>query len=98
MKNQAVAKLLNLTWSHCRPVWHIVMRLFDRPMTAKIRVVSSMYDISVCEVNGHRIEFGGQGDGYCYAHQSFDCLDNLSDQEKAAIDDAEFINTIQGEY
>lgn len=28
--------------------------------------------------DGHQIQFGGaNGDGYCYAHQSFDCLDQL---------------------
>lgn len=38
------------------------------------------------KVNGHMIQFGGaDGDGYCYAHQSFDCLDNLTTAEWSAI-------------
>lgn len=40
-------------------------------------------------VNGHQIQYGGaNGDGYCYAHQSFDCLDNLTDEEKEAVKNA----------
>lgn len=59
-------------------------------LKATIKVINSMNDISSCEVNGHRFEFGGPGDGYCYEHQSFDCLDNLTDEEKKAIDEAEY--------
>jgi hypothetical protein len=59
-------------------------------MKAEIRIVNRTQDISSCKVNGHHFEFGGQGDGYCYEHQSFDCLDNLTDEEKKAIDEAEY--------
>lgn len=59
-------------------------------MKATIKVVSSINDISACYVNGHHFEFGGPGDGYCYAHQSFNCLSNLTDEEKEAIDNAEY--------
>lgn len=42
------------------------------------------------EVNGHRIQYGygTGGDGFCYAHQSFECIDNLTPDEKAAVHDA----------
>jgi hypothetical protein len=37
-------------------------------------------------VGVHRIQFGGRdGDGFCYACQSFDCLDNLTDEEREAV-------------
>lgn len=40
-------------------------------------------------VNGHKLQFGGRdGDGYCYSHQTFECVDNLTDAEAAAIDNA----------
>ena len=59
-------------------------------MKATIRVVNNMKDISECKVNGHEFEFGGQGDGYCYSHQSFNCLENLSPEERKAIQEAEY--------
>lgn len=35
---------------------------------------------------GHEIQYGGaNGDGYCYGHQSFDCIDKLTAEERAAI-------------
>lgn len=43
----------------------------------------------VIQVDGmekHRLQIGGAGgDGFCYTHQSFDCLDNLSDEEKKVL-------------
>ena len=43
------------------------------------------------ECNGHRIQFGygTGGDGFCYTHQSFDCIDNLTPEEQEAIRFAE---------
>ena len=47
-------------------------------------------DGNVLEVNDHRIQQGGRGgDGYCKSHDSFDCIDNLSDEEKKATRNAE---------
>jgi hypothetical protein len=41
-------------------------------------------------VNGHNIQFGGRdGDGFCYAHQSFDCVRELSHEEHCAVMAAE---------
>lgn len=57
---------------------------------ATIRTVSLIHDISECRINDHKFEFGGPGDGYCYSHQSFDCLNNLTEEEKDAIDNAEY--------
>jgi hypothetical protein len=39
---------------------------------------------------GHEIQFGygDGGDGFCYAHQSFNCIESLTDDEKRAIKDA----------
>ena len=46
---------------------------------------------TVVGVNDHEIQFGGpDGDGFCYSHQSFDCLPLLSNKERMAIDDLEF--------
>ena len=66
-------------------------------MKATIRVVSTINDISEALVSDHKFEFGGPGDGYCYSHQSFDYLDNLSIEEKRALNDAEYIDTEQEE-
>jgi hypothetical protein len=50
--------------------------------------------VSVDEVDGretiavgdHRIQYGGgDGDGYCYGHQSFSCVDHLTPAEQKAI-------------
>lgn len=38
---------------------------------------------------GHEIQFGGVGDGYCYDHSSFDCVETLTAEECRAIDNAE---------
>lgn len=67
-------------------------------MKATIRVVSETQDISECVVNGHKFEFGGTGDGYCYAHQSFECLENLSKTERAAIQEAEYEDLGREDY
>lgn len=40
-------------------------------------------------MDNHYFGFGGVGDGYCYGHQSFDCLGKLSDREREAISNAE---------
>lgn len=43
------------------------------------------------ELGAHRIQLGGRdGDGFCYGHQSFDCLENLTPAEKAEADAAEY--------
>lgn len=63
---------------------------YNESMEATIKVVSSINDISECCVNGHCFEFGGPGDGFCYEHQSFDCLENLSPEEREAVDRAEY--------
>jgi len=47
-------------------------------------------DGEVIEVNGHELQVGGSGgDGYCYKHQSFKCAENLTEEEKEAIKNAE---------
>lgn len=45
----------------------------------------------IIEVNGHEIQFGygNGGDRYCYTHCSFDCADNLTEEEREAIKKAE---------
>lgn len=40
----------------------------------------------------HYFGFGGQGDGYCYGHQTFDCVENLTEKDKEIISSAEGIN------
>ena len=55
-------------------------------------VVSHTYNdgAELISVNGHSIQYGhgAGGDGYCYAHGSFECLSNLSSEEQAAVDTA----------
>lgn len=36
---------------------------------------------------GHEIQFGygDGGDGFCYAHQSFDCVETLTPDEQEAV-------------
>lgn len=62
----------------------------DLPIKAK--VVSTYGDgAEEIDVNGHRIQYGHGtgGDGFCYAHQSFDCVDNLTAAEREAVHNAE---------
>ena len=41
------------------------------------------------KVGDHTIQFGGSdGDGFCYAHQSFDCVENLTNDERQAVREA----------
>ena len=45
-------------------------------------------DIIEVEVGEHRMESGGQADGFCYVHQSFDCkltADEWADWEEAEL-------------
>ena len=45
--------------------------------------------IEVAVSTGHKFQFGGRdGDGFCYSHQSFDCVNNLTPDENKAIDRA----------
>jgi hypothetical protein len=56
-------------------------------MEAKVVSESDQGEYELVEVNGHKLQFGGRdGDGYCYGHQSFDCQDNLTTEEIAALD------------
>lgn len=60
-------------------------------MKAKVVYIDLRDGAETIEVNGHRIQFGygSGGDGYCYAHGKFSCLDNLTDEERAAVQEAE---------
>lgn len=60
-------------------------------MKAKVVFVDPYDGAELIEVNGHRIQYGygSGGDGFCYIHQSFDCIDNLTDEEKEAIHNIE---------
>lgn len=40
-------------------------------------------------VGDHDLQCGGPGDGYCYEHGSFDCMDNLTQDERIALAVAE---------
>ncbi len=54
-------------------------------MQATVVYYDAINDVELIECNGHRIQFGGQGGGYCFGHQSFDCLTNLSLEEITAF-------------
>lgn len=60
-------------------------------MKAKVIHTNSIDGAETIEVNGHQIQYGygNGGDGYCHEHQSFDCIDNLSAEEKQAVQEAE---------
>jgi len=54
-------------------------------MEAIIRYVGPEGD-ELVEINGHKIQFGGRdGDAYCFAHESFDCAETLTEDEDKAI-------------
>lgn len=41
------------------------------------------------KVGTHHFQFGGMnGDGYCYPHQTFDCLRDLTPEESRALNEA----------
>ena len=56
-------------------------------MEAKVIYTSNIDGAEVIEINGHKIQFGygAGGDGFCYTHNSFKCIDNLTDEEWSAI-------------
>lgn len=58
-------------------------------MKAYVTWVDSMDTSEMIDVNGHSLQFGGHGDGFCYEHQSFDCYDALTEEEWLAIGEAE---------
>jgi hypothetical protein len=59
-------------------------------MKAIVTYVDEMYGPEMIRVNGHHIQYGGAaGDGFCYEHQSFDCVENLTDEERQAVKVAE---------
>ena len=54
----------------------------------KAKVVYTYPDgAEVIEVNGHKIQFGygNGGDGFCYTHMSFNCVEKLTNEEKEAV-------------
>ncbi len=58
-------------------------------VTAKVVYDRSDLGMEQIEVGTHSIQFGGaDGDGYCYKHQSFDCV--LTDEEKLALQSPEY--------
>jgi len=61
-------------------------------VTAKVAHTSHDGAQTVAISTGHKIQFGhgdGGGDGFCYAHQSFDCIERLTDEEKLVVKNAE---------
>ena len=55
-------------------------------MHAKVKYTSDRDGHEVIEVNGHVIQFGGaEGDGFCYGHQSFVCINKLTEEEWSAV-------------
>ena len=58
-------------------------------MEAFVEWINDRDGSEIILVGGHRIQFGGaNGDGFCYTHNSFACLDELSKEEKEAIQNA----------
>lgn len=42
-------------------------------------------DGDIIVIGEHKFQFGGQGDGFCYKHSSFKCIENLTEEDKQAI-------------
>jgi len=58
----------------------------------KAKVVYTAQDTSeIIEIGDHRILCGGPGDGFCSTHQSFKCIENLTEEEQFAFLNAEEI-------
>jgi len=63
-------------------------------IVAKIVSVNRRDGAVVVECNGHRILFGDSGgDGFCFKHRSFKCINDLTEEEKEAIKNAEYKET-----
>lgn len=45
--------------------------------------------VDTIEYLGHTFELGGQADGYCYAHQRFECFDAMTPDDIVEINMAE---------
>lgn len=59
-------------------------------MKGRVTYVDERDGSEIIEVGTHRFQCGGpDGDGYCYLHDSFSCMDNLTDEERQALRDAE---------
>jgi len=56
---------------------------------ARVTYVSDRDGSEIIELDDHEFQMGGIGDGYCYSHCTFDCLDNLTDAEREALKNAE---------
>lgn len=55
---------------------------------ATIVFTDRINNIEQIRLGDHLFEFGGHGDGYCYGHQSFKCLKQLTDAEYEALNGA----------
>jgi hypothetical protein len=55
-------------------------------MKAEVTYYDAMNDVIEIKVGKHHLSYGGMGDGYCYAHQSFDC--ELTAEERMAVQSA----------
>lgn len=61
------------------------MRLVS--ITAKVIHHDPMTDVTQVEVGEHVMQYGSQGDGYCFTHQRFGC--RLTEDEARAVSYAE---------
>jgi hypothetical protein len=55
-------------------------------MEATVVHTSSIDSSQLVAVGNHGMQYGGKGDGFCFAHQSFDCT--LTAEEQEAVDKA----------
>lgn len=61
----------------------------DLKMKAKVTYHNQMQAYEYIAINGHEIQHGGgDGNGYCYVHNSFDCKKKLTKEEREAIQNA----------
>lgn len=56
------------------------------------QVVDEAYGTEMLSIDGHYIQCGGaNGDGYCYAHESFSCIASFTDEQRDRVQTARVI-------
>ncbi len=62
-------------------------------MDAIVQHVSYIDGAETIECNGHLIQYGygSGGDGFCYSHQSFNCIEKLTKEECEATKHARYL-------
>lgn len=54
-------------------------------LKAEVTYIDGVDGHELIRLDMHSLQFGGIGDGYCYGHQSFECMTTLSAEQWEAI-------------